>query len=64
MFESCHLYKGGNPGKRWIPDQVRHDGFGYFVARPHYSKKEVIIFDYVDAEASMLAKMYQRRLTG
>ncbi len=32
--------------------------------RTHYSKKEVMIFDYVDVEVPMLAKMYQRRLTG
>ncbi len=32
--------------------------------RAHYSKKEVMIFDYVDVEVPMLAKMYQRRLSG
>lgn len=32
--------------------------------RTHYSKKEVMIHDYVDVEVPMLAKMYQRRLTG
>jgi superfamily II DNA or RNA helicase len=28
--------------------------------RTHYSKKEVMIYDYVDFELPMLAKMYQR----
>ena len=32
--------------------------------RNHYSKKEVMIYDYVDVEVPMLAKMYQRRVTG
>jgi len=32
--------------------------------RTHYSKKEVIIYDYVDAAVPMLARMFQRRLTG
>jgi superfamily II DNA or RNA helicase len=32
--------------------------------RTHYSKKEVMIHDYVDVKVPMLAKMYQRRLTG
>lgn len=32
--------------------------------RTHYSKKEVMIYDYVDVEVPMLAKMYQRRVTG
>jgi len=25
-------HKPGNPGKHWMPDQVRHDGIGYLVA--------------------------------
>ena len=32
--------------------------------RAHYSKKEVMIFDYADVEVPMLARMFQRRLTG
>ena len=32
--------------------------------RTHYSKKVVLIYDYVDAQVPMLAKMYKRRLTG
>ncbi len=32
--------------------------------REHYSKNEVIIYDYADLNVPMLAKMYERRLTG
>jgi len=32
--------------------------------RTHYSKKEVVIFDYLDIEVPMLVRMYKRRLTG
>ncbi|HML73203.1 MAG TPA: DEAD/DEAH box helicase family protein [Anaerohalosphaeraceae bacterium] len=32
--------------------------------REHYGKSKVIIYDYVDLNVPMLAKMYERRLTG
>lgn len=32
--------------------------------RIHHTKKEVIIYDYVDNQVQMLAKMYERRLKG
>jgi superfamily II DNA or RNA helicase len=32
--------------------------------RTHYSKKKVMIFDYLDVEVPMLVRMYKRRLTG
>jgi len=32
--------------------------------RTHFSKKEVMIFDYLDVEVPMLVRMYKRRLTG
>ncbi|OGI30563.1 MAG: hypothetical protein A2287_10105 [Candidatus Melainabacteria bacterium RIFOXYA12_FULL_32_12] len=32
--------------------------------RVHHSKKEVIIYDYVDSQVTMLARMYDRRLKG
>ena len=32
--------------------------------RDHHSKSEVIIYDYADLNVPMLAKMYERRLTG
>jgi len=32
--------------------------------RTHFSKKEVMIFDYLDIEVPMLVRMYKRRLTG
>ena len=32
--------------------------------RIHESKKEVVIYDYVDSNVAILAKMYDRRLKG
>ena len=32
--------------------------------RIHKSKKEVVIYDYVDSNVEILAKMYDRRLKG
>ena len=33
IAERCHSRVGGNPEKHWMPDQVRHDGVGYLVAK-------------------------------
>ena len=32
--------------------------------RDHYSKSEVVIYDYADTNVPMLAKMFERRLKG
>ena len=32
--------------------------------RIHHNKKEVLVYDYVDANSPMLARMFKRRLTG
>ena len=32
--------------------------------RVHHSKKEVLIYDYVDTQVKMLTRMYERRLNG
>lgn len=32
--------------------------------RVHHSKKEVIIYDYIDSQVLMLSRMYYRRLNG
>jgi superfamily II DNA or RNA helicase len=32
--------------------------------RVHHSKKEVIIYDYIDSQVQMLSRMYDRRLKG
>jgi superfamily II DNA or RNA helicase len=32
--------------------------------RIHHNKKKVLVYDYVDANSFMLARMFKRRLTG